>query len=651
MPGKKTDTTASNDSTRRTAPTLPKTVAKQIKTDSSPDSDTAGQRITVRKTSTAAEPQPQVAEPAVPSADTIDNLETDKAVDDIMAEESDMVLAVDDIMAAKRSQKTQGTSWKDKLRSLLHNKWTWIGLAVILCFLLGLPFTRYKLLGIVIKKNVSVKVMDSQTGTPVSNAQVALGGVDVKTDANGLAKLKVGVGEKSLIITKQYYRTTDVHYFVGFSGNPASTIKLVATGRLVPITIDNTISGKPVLNAVIRILDTTAKTNNKGEASIALPTGTKSDKASISLVGYNTKQVSVQVTAAITSANSFTLTPSGTIYFLSKAGGLINVMKSNLDGSAPQTVLAGTGHETASTTRLFASHDWRYLALEANRGGTQAELYLINTSNKQVTEFDSSNSTFNPIGWSGHDFLYSLTANTGSQWQSGTQAIKDYDADQQQLNELDQNQAAGDSTSYAYQSLSNIFLAGNALVYDTQWTAQGGYDLSSDNDTIRVFQLGSQAKKDYESFPASSTGLIAANRYQPQSVYFEVPSSSAATSYYQYANQSVQTASINQTIFNQTNPSYLLSPSGNHTVWFELSNGQDLFLTGNSNAGNQQQIAALDGYVPYGWYSDSYILASKDNDQLYILPSSGLSGAQTPFKITAYYEPNGSNNSYEYGGL
>jgi hypothetical protein len=569
-----------------------------------------------------------------------------------MAKESDMVLAVDDIMAAKRSQLPQKTSWKDKLKTILQNKWTWVGLGVIVCILFGLPYTRYKLLGTIIKERVSVTVIDSQTGTPVSSAQVTLAGVNVKTDANGVAKIRAGVGEQSLIITKQYYRTTDTHYFVGFKTKQPPTVKLVATGRLVPITVDNTISNKPLADAIIHILTTTAKTNNKGQATIALPTTDTSYKASLSLGGYNTEKINIQVTSAMVLANSFTLTPSGSIYFLSKQSSVINVVKSNLDGSDSQTVIAGTGHESANTTRLLASSDWHYLVLEADRTGTGPALYLINTSNDQITEFDSSNSTFSLIGWYGHDFIYSLSSNTASQWQSGSQVLKEYNADQNELNQLDQNQAVGTSTSYAYQSFSGFSLIGGEVVYATEWAASGGYDLSSENDTIRSFQLGSQTKKDYESFPANTTGSIITNHYQPQAIYFSVPNNSnGTTTYYQYDNQNVQTASINQTIFNQTSPDYLLSPSGNLTVWSELSNGEKVFLSGNSNAGNQQQVASFDGFTPYGWYTDSYILASKGNNQLYILPTTGLSATQQPLKITTYYEPDANNNSYEYGGF
>jgi hypothetical protein len=659
MPGKKTDTPEPSESARMTAPALSKTLAKQIKLDNPKVADTPPEHVTVRKASAAqAKPEPEPKEvptptdaPATPTDDSINSAETDKAVDDIMAAESDMVLAVDDVMRAKRSQSSAPSSgWKDKLRRLLHNKWTWIGAAIILCAVFALPYTRYKLLGVIIKKEVHITVIDAQNHTPVSNAVVSVAGRSVKTDANGKAELKASVGEQTLTISKQYYRTTDVHQFVGFKSSSPPTVTLLATGRLVPITVDNTISGKPLPGAVIHILSTTAKTNTKGQAGIAVPVGVTSYNATISLAGYNTKKVSVQVTAQAVAGNSFTLTPSGTIYFLSEQNG-INVVKANLDGTNPQTVLAASGHESASTTRLFASSDWRYLVLEANRSGTRPALYLINNANNQVTEFDTSNATFNPIGWSGHNFLYSLTSSSTNQWQTGYEAIKTYDADNQQINQISQSQAVGDSTSYAYQNFTNFFLANTTLVYDTQWTAQGSYDLSNQNDVIAGYQIGSQSTKDYESFPAATTGSIAANPYQPAAVYFAVPSISGTTSYYQYADQSMQAASISQTIFNQTNPNYLLSPSGNHSLWSELSNGQDIFLIGNSTAAGQQQIAALDGYVPYGWYSDNYILASRGNDQLYVLPSSGISGSEQPLKITDYYEPAGKTSAYEYGGL
>ena len=96
--------------------------------------------------------------------------------------------------------------------------------------------------------------------------------------------------------------------------------------------------------------------------------------------------------------------PTGYIYFLSKVAGTINVMQADLDGSNATVELAGTGNETSSTT-LTASPDNNYLVLEAQRSANQPELYVINTNNGSVTEFDSSLSKFNLIGWSG-DHVY-----------------------------------------------------------------------------------------------------------------------------------------------------------------------------------------------------------------------------------------------------
>jgi hypothetical protein len=198
MPGKKTTLPEPSENARVTAPALSKTLAKQVKIDSqSTSSDTTAHSITVRKTpaTKAANPDPPEAVPTpTQTPGNIDNAETDKAVDDIMAQESDMVLAVDDIMRAKRSQPSSSQSgWKDKLRSILHNKWTWIGVALILCILFAVPYTRYKLLGVVLKEQVHVTVIDSQNDTPVSNALVSVAGKSVKTDANGKAELSVGL--------------------------------------------------------------------------------------------------------------------------------------------------------------------------------------------------------------------------------------------------------------------------------------------------------------------------------------------------------------------------------------------------------------------------------------------------------------------------
>ncbi len=595
--------------------------------------------------------------------DEFNDLATDNAVDDIVAKEGDIVLAAEDTARVTRFDKPAKLKlpdWKDKARAMLKNKWTWLGALVVLGILLGLlPVTRYKLLGLIIKKSVTITVLDSKTASPLSNAAVQLAGDIIKTDASGKAHLKASVGQHNLIIDKQYYRTSQVPYFVGFKTAAKLTdIRLVATGRLVQITVLNKITGKPVEGVLLKVLDTTAKTNAKGQALVALPTRASSDPAKLSLTGYSTAEITIQVTDRAVKANSFELTPAGHIYFLSNLRGNIDVVKANLDGSGRKIVLEGTGHEDPSTTSLLASRDWRYLVLKSRRDSAGTALYLIDSNSDKITPFDNSNASFTLVGWYGHSFVYDLTRNNLSNWQPGRQALKSYDAENLQLNQLDQNQAEGTAASYAQQSFSNYYILNGVVAYNTQWhtySASGSdYDSSGKTDTIRAIQPNGQNKKDYQSFPTGDTSDIQAALYEPQAVYYKVYSYNGnKTTYYVYEDQAVKTANVDAGTFNKTYPTFLLSPAGSQTFWTELRDGKNTLFTGDANAKTQKQIASLSDYSPYGWYSDSYTLISKSSSELYIMPAGGLAPNRPPLKITDYYKPaqTYSGYGYGYGGL
>lgn len=586
----------------------------------------------------------------------IDSADTDKAVDDIIANEADEILAAEDA-AAKVVDPVRGKTPKEhsKLKRILQNKRTWALISLILLVLFAIPVTRYRILGLFIKRQVQIVVVDSKTNTPVSNAQVRLSSKQAKTDANGRTKINAGLGQSKLEINKQYYKVFDKPFFVGFRTPKSSKVKLVATGRQVPITVVNKITGKPVAGAEIKVLDTTAKTDKQGKAVVVLPTSSVSDSASIAAVGYNLTKVTVQVTDKPVKQNSFEITPNGHIYFLSNLSGKIDVVKTNLDGSGRQVVFAGSGKEDAASTSLLASRDWKYAVLKSKHEGIRPTLYLIDTGSDKVTQFDSSNASFNLIGWYGHSFMYDLTSNTVSQSQAGHQTIKSYDADKQQLNQLDQNQVEGNSTSYAYQNFYNYYIINNLLLYNVQWytydATGNGYNLAGKNDSIRGVQPNGQNKKDYQNFSAAGIGYIQAALYGPQSVYYAVYNSNdSKTAYYEFEDLNVSTTkNIDQNDFNKTYPTYLISPSGNQTLWTDLRDGKNTLFIGDPKAKNSKQINSVGDYAPYGWYGDNYILLTKNNSQLYIMPNSASPGGKQPLKVTDYYKPATTFNGYGYG--
>jgi hypothetical protein len=615
------------------------------------------------------EPKPEPAKPAeepivqplkdpddAEPADKFDDQVTDKAVDDIAAKESDALLAAEDAKRARKARAANQPSWQDKLRDFFKSRKVWYVVAALVVLILALPMTRYKVLGLAIKKSVTVTVLDSSTATPVSNADVDLGGTTVKTDANGKAKVRAGVGKHTLSITKKYYQDLKTPYFVGFKAS-SKAVKLIATGRLVPVTVTNKVTGQPVAGAQIKVSGTTAKTDAKGQATIALPTKNSTEKASLSLKGYNDSDIVITVTDKKDKANSFELTPAGQVYFLSNRSGSLDVVKTNLDGTGRKTVFEGTGREDPRTTSLLASRDWRYLVLKSRRDGTLSSLYLIDTATDKVTQFDNNDADFTLIGWYDHNFVYSLTRNSLNYWQAGRQAIKSYDADHLQLNQLDQNQAEGDSSSYAYQSFYSFYILDGVVVYNTDWNKQGvnsgSLDLTGKNDTIRAVQPNGQNKKDYQSFATTDVNYTQANLYLPQAVYYAVYDTSGKPTYYQFQNQSVKTANITQDAIDQSYPTFLLSPSGKQTLWTELRDGKNTLFTGDDNAGSKKQLVSASDYSPYGWYSDSYILLSKSSSELYIAGPGSLASGRAPVKITDYYKPaqNYSGYGYGYGGL
>ncbi len=585
------------------------------------------------------------------TAVNLENKTIDQAIEDIVAIESDTVLEAEDKKSETKAVKPLVK--KSKLKHFFNNKWLWVGLASFIIAIFAVPYTRYAVLGLAIKHDVTISITDSVTASPVSSASVTLHGVSVKTDAYGKAVIKAPVGTTELKVTKQYFKSYSVNFMVGYKSGQAKSVALVATGRQVPITVLDAITGKPLSNAKVTILDTTASTDSKGQATIVLPTKNAVEKASISLSGYNTKDFSVQITDKVSAANSFSLVPAGSVYFLSNLSGNIDVIKTNLDGSNRQTVLAGTGKEDANNTSLLASRDWQYLVLKAQRDTPQPSLYLIDTSNDKVTNFDSGNTDFNLIGWSGHNFVYDATKNTVLNNQAGHESLKSYNADNAQLNLLDQNLADGTSSAYAYQSFNNFNIIGNQITYNTLWNvSENSVDLSGKTDTIRGVQISTATKKDYQTFSAVGVSYIQSAMYKPQNVYYSVYNyGNSGTTYYSFDGVTAASiTSINQATFNKSYPTYIVSPSGNQLFWSELRDGKNHLYVGNQNAGSAKELTGLGDYKPYGWFGDNFLLVSSINSsELSILPVTGTAGTGKILKVSDFYKSYQYYNGYSYG--
>lgn len=552
-------------------------------------------------------------------------------------------------------------------RWYLANKKLSIPAAVLLLllFLAAVPWTRYKTAAILYKKDFTLQLRDATAKTPISGANVAVGGTSGITDGNGRVTLKnIKVGSHKALVTKKYYREASIAVLVPILGQKSTpSFTLSATGRLVKVTLQNIISRQKLSGVSITAGDVEAKTDKLGSAVLVLPVGTTSQKATLSAKGYNRLDVQISVSQQEIKDNKFNLTPAGKIYFLSKKSGNIDLVKTNLDGSERQTVLAGTGKEEEKNTILLASSDWKYLALLSRRDSSQPKLYMVETDDDSISTMDEGNIEITPVGWNEDKFIFRVDRRPVKQWQPKKYALKSYNAAKRQLLTLDES--AGEGTSddnAAFESINNIYSVDNFVVYSKSWTS---YDFSNDNkyqgkqDGIYQINNDGTARRAVNSFNHDSGNrlYLESYLYRPRAIYYSLVDGSAPPKYFEYKSGKLSDRGDLSDEFRkykeEDTRTYLLSPSGELTFWSEERDGKSALLLGDKEGENGKEVLSLsDEYRVYGWFGEDYLLVSKKSSEIYILPKSGAKDESQLLKITDYQKPSASFFNYgAYGGL
>jgi len=534
-----------------------------------------------------------------------------------------------------------------------------IFVAIIVAALFAVPTTRYAIAGTIIKKNVHITVTDSVTKKPISDAVVELGDQSVKTSASGGADItNVPVGEYTISIAKKYYKNTSSAYVVPILSSPKEvSTDLQATGRQVEVHVTNLVSKAALAKASIVVGGTSAITDDKGMAVVVLPADKPSLMATVSLTGYDDKKVNVIVTEQ-TGKNNIALTPEGKLFYLSNQTGTINVMKSDLDGSNAAVVVKGTGNEERGSTSLLAARDWRYVALSARRDTNQkGQLYLVDTRSGELKTIDQGDASFALVGWSDHNFIYKVFRNNKEYWDAGREALKSYNADTGKLTTIDQ--AAGEGSNeenYRYEYFGTPYILEGKIVYSKTWTSGNWYlieQIGKKSAIVSVNPDGSDMKR-VKEFSPKHVISIEQRLYEPQEVSFRVTIDNGTTSFYRYEGGTVDGVSNTDEKFYDFYPTYLISPSGNKTFWYEYRDGKNTLFVGDKNGENGTMITSLSDYSTYGWFSDDYLLLSKGGSELYIVPANkAFSADNQPLKITNYLKPgiNYPGYGYGYGGI
>ncbi len=579
-----------------------------------------------------------------------------------------------------RTPKTESTDPKTDVVSggpggnILQRIWQWalahkrisipVAAVVLVVLLLIIPFTRYAILGTFLKQDYNVTVIDRDSQKPVTSATVSFHGHTVKTDNKGKATLHVPVGSGQLGIVKNYYKSLAADVTITISKPKPATYLLTATGRQVPVTVVNKISGLPVSKATVLAGGSQVQTDDKGEATIVLPASKTQVDGQVKLSGYNTAKVTVKVTTDKDTANTFAITPSGTLYILSDSSGKLDVVKADLDGQNRKTVLAGTGNEDKPNTILLASRDWQHIALLSKRdGGEHAKLFLIDTDTDQLTTMDEGNADFTPVGWSGSRFVYQVNRAGGAPTDANKYALKSYDANAKKITLLDQTAAANtDGNGYQAQTIANAYIFDQEVVYTKNWSDVRTYyyviapqNRFGNQATLNSIQSDGSAKKVVKAYDLATSNneiYLGSKPGDLNEIYLSHYDDSGKFLADSYEDGKVNTSNMtSDQYYNLTYNTYLVSPSGKKTFWTEYRDGKNRFFVGDENGKNGKQlVGATNDFTSYGWYTDNYLLLTKTGSEMYIMPVDGLKGGvEASLKVSDYFKPNYSNAGYGYG--
>lgn len=510
--------------------------------------------------------------------------------------------------------------------------------AVLTGVFAAVPFLRYGFMGLFVRKEVTLRVVDDVNRKAVSGVTVSLGRDVATTDKDGVARFAdVRVGDYYVQIEKKYYAAWSGSILVPiFADVSQGSIAIKATGRTVTVNVKQRLTGKPVSDAKVAIGDTSAMSDARGVAILVVATDSKVAEGTVKADNYTDASFAMKTGLSEDQSIDVGVVPVGRVAYLSKATGSINVMSANLDGTDPTVVLAGTGKEYDRDTVMAATSDWQYVALLANREG-KTQLYLVNATDGGITKIDDEEGIYSFVGWSDDHFIYMVNRNR-STWQPGQVAIKSYDMVARKLRVIDESQATGTGWyDYQAQTVSAPQLMAGRAIYTKSWFGSSGTMLGKKNELISA--QGNGVKASLKSLDATAQSFGVLQRYRPNAAYVGVHN--AATGAYEGAyevkNGALATASLTEdALTNLAAPAYVISPTGKKTAWSESRDGKDVVLVGDESGLRAVQLSPV-GYKVYGWFTDAYLLLSKNNSELYVYPADG--GIAEPVKITNYHKP------------
>lgn len=574
-----------------------------------------------------------------------DSTAVDEAVEEIEQKEK-IEQAVDAKSESPSGGDTDAPASRTSLRlirlspSLSRRQKIIIAVAAVLALVVivfAVPFLRYGAAGILIKKPVTLRIVDAGSSRPVSGVRVTISTTEATTNREGIAEFSgISVGEHFVTYEKKNYDDVKSSILVPilseYKGEPQ---KLTANGRTLELKFVDSISGAVVKGVTATTEGAVTTVDDSGTATMVFAANPVEQPLQAKADGYNT--LDTRIDTSIEDPQTIKLVPSGRVYFLSKRTGTISVMSAQLDGSDVREVLRGTGRE-GDDTSLLSSPDWRHAMLIARRD-EKTQLYSLDLATGAIRLADDRDVYVTPIGWANGRFYYKSNLSVSNSWTDKASAIMSFSPTNNDRRVIDETVGIGDSYhAFAAESIVGGEIVGDKIIYAKYWTYGQYYSgergrpvsfMSISTDTATRNQL---RQLNIDNITYAQTVLKS-----PAQLLVGFGKYDGSIEAYRYSGSDLTRVNATAGEFDsQMRSTYMISPDGKRVVWSEPRDGQNVSFIANRDLSDRQEISRSE-YTPTGWVGDKYVLYSRSQSQLYITAAgSPLDGA---IKLTDYHRP------------
>ena len=528
---------------------------------------------------------------------------TEKAVDDIVATESDELLARED--AAKEDElsvkNVSKGSKKERLKTFLKIpavRWGIVtGLVLILLVIAVLPGSRYAILNAAgVRAGSSLTVINDDNQQPLKNAEVTIGDQKKNTDDKGVVEFTgLKLGKTQVKVNKRGYGAVEQSRTLGWGSNPLGQVKLTVTGSQFTFVVNDFLSNKSVMGAEAVSGEFNAQSDLDGK--ILLPLDSTSDgdvEVTIKATDYREQKITIKTSD--TSEKNVLLVPSKQHVFISKRTGKYDVYKIDADGTNESILMAATGSEREDLA-VLAHPTKEYVAIVSTREGKRnkdgylmSNLFVVNVKTGEATKLPQSE-RIQLVDWTGDRIVYIAVTEGASAANAARSKLFSFEIGQPGAKEI---------------ASANYF--NDAIIFrDAVYYAPSSYSIPVGN--VKYYRINPDG--------SSQVALLDIEVWNIFRSDYDTLLLSVQQDWYEQ-KAAGQPTKLTNAPANPRNRIYRESPDKKRALWIDVRDGKGVLISYDTEAKKEDTLQTQAGLVlPVSWLNNTtYVYRISDNREV-----------------------------------